>query len=202
MKANLGSLTEPGAAQNNVSVIDTANNTVIAKVQAGVGPFSIAVTPDGKRVWVSNQGPLSGGPQSTISVIDTATDKVVATFPVDFQPDRVFFTPDGKFAWVTFSPGNFISVIASADVRKPEDIEPAFKKFEAEHVEVVGAIRRATISAALERLMIEKEDLHRCGLFDLIVGAYDDYGTYRCCWQSSPAGRVTQSAGRLDGGAS
>jgi hypothetical protein len=43
--------------------------------------------------------------------------------------------------------------------------------------------------------------LHRCGLFDLIVGVYDDYGTYRCCWQSSPAGRVTQSAGRLDGGA-
>jgi putative ABC transport system substrate-binding protein len=50
-------------------------------------------------------------------------------------------------------------------------------------------------------LGIGEEDLHRCGLFDLIVGAYDDYGTYRCCWQSSPAGRVTQSAGRLDGGA-
>jgi putative transposase len=41
--------------------------------------------------------------------------------------------------------------------------------------------------------------LHRWGLFDLIVGACDDYGTYRCCWQSSPAGRVAQSAGRLGG---
>jgi hypothetical protein len=41
-------------------------------------------------------------------------------------------------------------------------------------------------------LGIGEEDLHRCGLFDLIVGAYDDYGTYRCCWQSSAAGRVAQ----------
>jgi hypothetical protein len=48
-------------------------------------------------------------------------------------------------------------------------------------------------------LGIGEEDLHRCGLFDLIVGAYDDYGTYRCYWQSSPAGRVTQSAGRAGG---
>ena len=31
--------------------------------------------------------------------------------------------------------------IASADVRKPEDIEPAFKKFEAEHVEVVVVLQ-------------------------------------------------------------
>jgi putative ABC transport system substrate-binding protein len=48
--------------------------------------------------------------------------------------------------------------IASADVRKPEDIEPAFKKFEAEHVEVVVVLqsnllileraRIATIAAA------------------------------------------------------
>jgi hypothetical protein len=27
-------------------------------------------------------------------------------------------------------------------------------------------------------LGIGEEDLHRCGLFDLIVGAYDHYGTY------------------------
>jgi putative ABC transport system substrate-binding protein len=31
--------------------------------------------------------------------------------------------------------------IASADVRKPEEIEPAFKKFEAEHVEVVVVLQ-------------------------------------------------------------
>jgi putative ABC transport system substrate-binding protein len=35
--------------------------------------------------------------------------------------------------------------IASADVRKPEDIEPAFKKFEAEHVEVVVVLQSSLL---------------------------------------------------------
>jgi YVTN family beta-propeller protein len=101
--------TEIGAQDQNVAVIDTANNTVVARVQAGVSPRAIAVTPDGKKVWVANQGPLTGDPpnESTISVIDTGTNQVVATFPVSFQPSKVFFTPDGQFGLVTFSQGDF-----------------------------------------------------------------------------------------------
>jgi YVTN family beta-propeller protein len=101
--------TEIGTQGQNVAVIDTANNTVVAKVQAGVGPRAIAVTPDGKKVWVSNQGPLNRNPpnDSTISVIDTGTNQVVATFPVEFQPNKVSFTPDGQFGLVTFFGGDF-----------------------------------------------------------------------------------------------
>jgi YVTN family beta-propeller protein len=101
--------TEIGAQDQNVAVIDTANNTVVARVQAGVGPWAIAVTPDGKKVWVSNQGPLGGDPpnDSTISVIDTGTNQVMATFHVSFQPNKVFFTPDGQFGLVTFLEGDF-----------------------------------------------------------------------------------------------
>jgi YVTN family beta-propeller protein len=92
-----------------VAVIDTANNTVVARVQAGVGPWAIAVTPDSKKVWVSNQGPLTRDPpnDSSISVIDTGTNQVVATFLVSFQPNRVFFTPDGQFGLVTYLEGDF-----------------------------------------------------------------------------------------------
>jgi putative ABC transport system substrate-binding protein len=42
--------------------------------------------------------------------------------------------------------------IASTDVRKPEDIEPAFKKFEAEHVEVVVVLQSNLL--VLERARI------------------------------------------------
>src|SRR6266487_1214676 len=35
--------------------------------------------------------------------------------------------------------------IASADVRKPEDIEPAFKRFEAERVEVVVVLQSSLL---------------------------------------------------------
>jgi hypothetical protein len=40
-------------------------------------------------------------------------------------------------------------------------------------------------------LSIGEEDLHRCGLFDLIVGAYDDYG--RPSMGRSPATAHTDS---------
>src|SRR5262249_410770 len=82
--------TEIGTKDQNVAVIDTTNNTVVTRVQAGVGPWAIAVTPDAKKVWVSNQGPLTGYPpnESTISVIDTATNQVAATFRVPFQPNK------------------------------------------------------------------------------------------------------------------
>jgi YVTN family beta-propeller protein len=36
---------------DNVSVIDTATNTVTATVPAGLLPFGVAVTPDGSKVY-------------------------------------------------------------------------------------------------------------------------------------------------------
>ena len=65
-----GSYNDPG---NTVSVIDTVNNTVTAIVPVGIAPLGVAVTPDGKKVYVTN-------PKSdNVSVIDTATNKVTAT---------------------------------------------------------------------------------------------------------------------------
>jgi YVTN family beta-propeller protein len=84
-------------------------HTIHDCAHAGVGPWAIAVTPDGKKVWVSNQGPITGDPpnNSAVSVIDTATNQVVTTFPVAFQPNKVFFTPDGQFGLLTFLDGDF-----------------------------------------------------------------------------------------------
>ena len=43
---------------NNVSVIDTATNTVTDTIPVGVasssGPIGVAVTPDGSKVYVAN----------------------------------------------------------------------------------------------------------------------------------------------------
>src|SRR3981189_1841060 len=56
-----------------VSVITTASNTVTATVHVGVGPTGVAVTPDGARVYVANEG------DGTVSVIDTASNAWIAT---------------------------------------------------------------------------------------------------------------------------
>ena len=44
-----------GSNPGTVSVIDTATNTVVATVAVGSNPIGVAVTPDGKHVYVTNQ---------------------------------------------------------------------------------------------------------------------------------------------------
>jgi YVTN family beta-propeller protein len=65
---------------NNVSVINTATNTVIATIPVGFAPFGVTVTPDSTKVYVTNQF------SNNVSVIATATNTVIATIPVGPQP--------------------------------------------------------------------------------------------------------------------
>jgi YVTN family beta-propeller protein len=95
---------------NNVSVIDTATNTVVATVPVGDFPTGAAVTPDGKHVYVVN----FFSPPNNVSVIDTATNTVVATVPVGNFPEGVAVAPDGKHAYVTNNESCSVSVIDTA----------------------------------------------------------------------------------------
>jgi YVTN family beta-propeller protein len=62
----LGAMATPAEAQpfayvanqgsNNVSVIETTGNTVMTTVAVGTNPIRVAVTPDGKHVYVANVG--------------------------------------------------------------------------------------------------------------------------------------------------
>src|SRR5262249_17407983 len=75
---------------NDVTVIDTATNTVLTTIPVPAGPDSMAITPDGQTVYVSSTG------DTKISVIDTATDKVTGTIEVGANPYGLAITPDGK----------------------------------------------------------------------------------------------------------
>ncbi len=71
----------------NVSVIDTATNTVVATVTVGALPQALAVTPNGAHVYVANR--IS----NTVSVINTRTNTVVATVTVGAGPEAVGVGP-------------------------------------------------------------------------------------------------------------
>ena len=92
-----------------VSVIDTVTNNVVAKIPVGLSPFDIAITPDGARAYVANQG-IS----NFVSVIDIATNSVVETIPGGRTPVGVAITPDGTRAYVTNDFSNTVSVIDAA----------------------------------------------------------------------------------------
>lgn len=99
---------------NDVSVIDTAANKVVATVPVGNGPLGIAITPDGKRAYVANLlGPGSDDGSFAVSVIDTTSNEVLATVPVARAPFGVAIAPDGKNAYVAVGSHN-VSVIDTA----------------------------------------------------------------------------------------
>src|SRR5437868_3786557 len=66
---------------NDVSVIDTAANAVVATIGVGVHPGGLAVNSTGSRVYVANDDGVG-----TVSVIDTSSNTVVATVLIGGQP--------------------------------------------------------------------------------------------------------------------
>ncbi len=82
-----------------MSAITLATGAVSAPIAVGASPGGLAVTPDGKQVYVANPGESKAN--GTVSVIDTATGVVTATIPVGVGPGIVEISPDGKQAYVT-----------------------------------------------------------------------------------------------------
>jgi YVTN family beta-propeller protein len=98
------------SGSNDVSVIDTATNTVVGSpIAVGSAPTGVAVTPDGHRVYVGNYN------SSTVSVIDTATSTVIGEpITVGNGPIGVAVTPDGRRVYVANYNPNNVSVIDTA----------------------------------------------------------------------------------------
>jgi YVTN family beta-propeller protein len=86
--------------------VDNYANPAETVIHVGINPGDLAVTPDGKQVWVADTGPQTGQPSlSGISVISTATDTVTATLPLPSAPAEIAFSPSGATAYVTTSEG-------------------------------------------------------------------------------------------------
>ena len=93
---------------NNVSVIDTLTNTVVATIPVGSTPRGVAGNPSGTRVYVTN---FTG---NDISVIDTATNTVTTTIAAGNRPFGIAVNPAGTYAYVANALGQNVSVIDTA----------------------------------------------------------------------------------------
>jgi YVTN family beta-propeller protein len=109
---------------NTVSVIDTDAGKVVATVPVAAGPHGMAITQDGRTVYISGDG------SSSLDVIDTATDKVVKTINVGKAPNGIALTPDNKLLLVTVYGENRLAfvdtstqtVVAAIAVPKPHTV--------------------------------------------------------------------------------
>jgi YVTN family beta-propeller protein len=96
-----------------VHVIDVASGKVVKNIKVGKRPRRMAITPDGKELWVTNELDAS------VSIVSTASHEVVGTlgFEVrgarkdDITPVGITMTRDGKRAFVALGKANHVAFV-------------------------------------------------------------------------------------------
>jgi YVTN family beta-propeller protein len=91
------------ANSDTVSVIDSAHDTLAATIDVslvgggpkGAIPNGLAVSPDGKTLYVAEAG------ENSVAVVDLTTRKVSGFIPTSWYPAAVAVTPDGNRLVIT-----------------------------------------------------------------------------------------------------
>ena len=112
--ANRGTSLSP----TDVVAFDGKTGAIKGRVRVGVSPYELALTADGKRLFVSNWG------ERSVSVVDAGQMKVIKTVPVGFNPNDMILTPDGRL-FVACSNENTVYVIDSRSLEVIEKISVA-----------------------------------------------------------------------------
>jgi len=76
---------------NSLTLVATADRSVLAEVPVGVDPRSVAVDDARERAYVANYG------SDSISVVDLVARSPLAEVPVGDRPVGVALSPDGRF---------------------------------------------------------------------------------------------------------
>jgi YVTN family beta-propeller protein len=98
------------SASDSVAVINSSTNQIITQIPVGRSPIRIAMTPDGRKAYVSSP------PDGTLSVIDTANRVVTSTISVGRDAQELAVTPDGGRVFVVHKTSGDITVVdTSAD---------------------------------------------------------------------------------------
>ncbi|MGD0964399.1 MAG: cytochrome D1 domain-containing protein [Candidatus Acidiferrales bacterium] len=81
-------------AGTSVSVIDTAKNKVVQQIGGIQVPEGVAVSPDGKRVYITEF------PEKILTVVDRKTGKKIKDVPVSGHANDITVTRDGRWVLV------------------------------------------------------------------------------------------------------
>ena len=104
-------------AGTTVSIIDTATNKVIDKIEGIEVPEAAQFSPDGKRVYISE------GAENFLNVVDRATKKIIKRIPLSGHANDLAASPDGRrvLVCIATTPGA-IDIIDTASLTKIKTI--------------------------------------------------------------------------------
>jgi YVTN family beta-propeller protein len=135
-----------------LDVVDRKTLTVIRRVPIGQRPNNVAITADGKRVYVCIRA------ESWVDIVDTASLERVKRVPVGKGPHNVYRTPDGEHMIATSMDENKLTVINI----KSQEVE-----FE---IPAGGVPRPLVIDAnpdhSINRLFVQLSNLHGFAVID------------------------------------
>lgn len=109
-----------GAAEGQVIVLDPEQGRVVRTFATGMSP-DIALSPDGKRLYVASTRPERDGQpaRDELSIIETASGRVIQT--VD-NTDRAYYNVQPAFSNMAFSPNGRWLYVSKISLVGPEVI--------------------------------------------------------------------------------
>jgi YVTN family beta-propeller protein len=132
---------------NAIAVIDTMTREIVKQIDVGMAPFGVAVSKDGKKVFVSNRGgrrpegnettatssgsqvvtdPVTGSSASgTLSVMDTQTF-AVKNVAIGLSPSHLTLSADGKLLSVSNGHSDSVSLIDTATLARTDVKIPTY----------------------------------------------------------------------------
>jgi len=90
-------IVQTNSAGDNIHIIDPATNRVVAEIKGIEAPHGVAVSPDGSRIYISEQA------NNTVTVIDGKTFQVTKRIPLSGNPNLIDMTPDGRWLYVAIA---------------------------------------------------------------------------------------------------
>ena len=90
---------QTNSAGDNIHIIDPITNKVVGEIKGIEASHGIAVAPDGKRIYISEEA------QRTLDVVDGKTLEVIKRIPLSGGvPNLIALTPDGRWIYVAIRP--------------------------------------------------------------------------------------------------
>ncbi len=108
---------QTNAAGDDIHVIDAATNRVAGIIEGIEVPHGVAIAPDGRRVYVTDES------RSTLDVVDAASLQVIARIPLSGRPNNLDVSKDGSRVYVGIAqaPGA-VDVVDTAALARTKSI--------------------------------------------------------------------------------
>ena len=113
-------LPPPDRSADGIGVIDVRQRKLVKTLPSGPDPEQVAISPDGKEVYVANED------IGQLSVIDTTDGHLIQSFKIGDEPEGVTVEPGGKRVWVTSEADGavFVADLATKKIVKPVKVGP------------------------------------------------------------------------------